>query len=98
MSVTYDLTGNVIVADGFSGPGVFDNAAINAIAALTDNSGGTADDTIAAIPAVAISSSGGNTYADSTVNTAVNLAITPIKNDIADLTAKVNAILAAIKA
>lgn len=49
-----------------------------AIADLTDSSGGTADDTIAAI---------GATYSQ-----------TEVRNAVADLAAKVNAILAALRA
>jgi predicted RecA/RadA family phage recombinase len=52
--------------------------ATTAIASLTDNSGGTADDTIAAI---------GGTYSQ-----------TEVRNAVADLAAKVNAILAALRA
>lgn len=65
---------------------------------LTDSSGGTPASTLAAVPAVAIASAGGNTYADATVNTAVNLAVTPVKNDIASLNAQINAIKTALVA
>ena len=57
--------------------------------ALTDNSGGTADDTVAAVPAATAAST--DTSAASLTST--NTALTAIKNDIADLTAKINAII-----
>ena len=67
---------------------------ITAIIALTDSSGGAATDTLEVIPAAA---------AATTDTTAASLASvtamrTAIQNDFADLAAKVNAILAALKA
>lgn len=59
------------------------------IAALTDNSGGTADNTVAAVPAATAATT--DTSAASLAST--NTALTAIKNDIADLTAKVNALI-----
>lgn len=67
--------------------------AAGALTALTDNSGGTADNTIAAVPAATAAVT--DTTAASLTST--NASITAIKNDIADLTAKVNAIIAALK-
>lgn len=64
---------------------------IKGLTALTDNSGGTADNTVAAVPAATAAVT--DTTAASL--TSVNTALTAIKNDIADLTAKINAILGA---
>lgn len=55
-------------------------------AALTDNSGGTANDTVEAVGTMA--TAGGNTYTDAAVNT----KLAAIANNFADLTAKINAI------
>ena len=65
--------------------------AVGALTSLTDSSGGTADNTIAAIPAATAAST--DTSAASLTST--NASITAIKNGLADLTAKVNAILSA---
>lgn len=83
-----------IIADEFTGKVNTTSSAITSLVALTDSSGGTADNTVAAIP---------NATAATTDTTAASLAsvnttITAIKNDIADLAAKVNAIIAALKA
>lgn len=61
-----------------------------AITALTDNSGGTADNTVAVIP----NASAATTDTSAASLASVNTAITAIKNDFADLTAKVNALIA----
>lgn len=67
----------------------------SAITALTDSSGGTSGgNTVAAVPAATAAST--DTSAASLTST--NASITAIKNDIATLAAKVNAINAAIKA
>lgn len=66
---------------------------VAALVALTDNSGGTANDTVEAVPA-ATAATTDNTAA-SLIST--NAAIDAIKNDIADLAAKVNAVIAALK-
>lgn len=66
-------------------------------AALTDSSGGTADDTVAAIGTIALSTAGGNTYTDAAVNTAVNAKLAIIANDFADVAAKINAIRTALR-
>lgn len=65
---------------------------LKSLTSLTDNSGGTADDTVAAVPAATAAVT--DTTAASLTST--NAALTAIKNDIADLTAKINAIIAAI--
>ncbi len=70
------------------------NTAINALVALTDSTGGTANDTLVAVPAATAAST--DTSAASLTST--NASITAIKNDLADLAAKVNAIIAALKA
>lgn len=90
----YDLTGNTIKADGFTGSAA--SAAITALVSLTDNSGGAADNTLAVVSNIALSTT--NTYTDAAVNAAVNAPLGVIKNDLADLAAKVNAIIAALKA
>lgn len=58
--------------------------------------GATANDTMTAVADIALSTS--NTYTDAAVNDAVNTAIASIENNLADLQAKVNAIIAALKA
>lgn len=58
--------------------------------------GATANDTMTAVADIALSTS--NTYTDAAVNAAVNTAIASIENNLADLQAKVNAIIAALKA
>jgi hypothetical protein len=69
-------------------------AQVAALVALTDNSGGTADDTVAVVPAATAAST--DTSAASLAST--NTALTAIKNDIADLAGKINAVIAALKA
>lgn len=66
-----------------------------AIVALTDSSGGTSGgNTVAAIPAASAATT--DTTAASLTST--NAALTTIRNDVATLTAKLNAALASIKA
>lgn len=108
MSKEYNLRGNRVVADSFVSldglvldvqaveDAIADKTEVAALVALTDNSGGTANDTIAVIADIALSTS--DTYTDAAVNAAVNTALGAIKNDVADLAAKVNAIIAALKA
>jgi hypothetical protein len=61
---------------------------------ITDNSGGTdpGDHTIAAISSLDIDSSGGNTYADATVEAAVDAVTTEIANAIALIAASYNSL------
>ena len=65
-------------------------------AALTDNSGGSASPggTIAAIADIAISTSGGNTYADAATNTAVNALVDDAANAIEECAAQINNLVA----
>lgn len=81
------FTGPVRSLNGFEGSfsGVF-----TGITALTDSSGGTADDTIDAIPAATAADT--DTSAASLAST--NAAITALQNAVADLAAKVNEMLA----
>lgn len=67
-------------------------AAMTPATAITDSSTGSAatPDTIAAITDIALSTAGGNTYADAGTNTAVNAIVALIKNAIAKLAAKQN--------
>jgi hypothetical protein len=65
----------------------------SAIASLTDNSAGTANDTIQAIPDPADTPASADALRDDLVTN----VLPAIRNDIADLTAKVNAILAALR-
>lgn len=68
-------------------------AAVAALVALTNNSGGTADNTVAAMPAATAATT--DTSAASL--TSVNTTLTAIRNNVADLTVKVNAVIAALK-
>lgn len=61
------------------------------VAQLTDNTGATANDTIENVPAAVVG------VADASV-ASVNTALTAIENNLADLTAKLNAVMTAIKA
>ena len=65
--------------------------AIGAITPLTDSSGGTANNTIAVIPAATAAST--DTSAASLAST--NAALTTLRDAIADIAAKVNAIIGA---
>lgn len=69
-------------------------AQVAAIVALTDSTGGTADNTVATIA----NATAATTDTTAASLTSVNTAIGVIKNDFADLTAKVNTIIAALKA
>lgn len=68
-------------------------AAIAALVALTNSSGGTADNTVAAMPAATAATT--DTTAASLAS--VNTALTAIRNNIADLTVKLNAVITALK-
>jgi hypothetical protein len=67
-------------------------SAIGALTPLTDSSGGTANNTIAAIPAATAAVT--DTTAASLTST--NASIDALKNAVADLAAKVNAIINAV--
>lgn len=68
--------------------------AVVALVALTDSTAGTPDNTVAAIPAATAATT--DTSAASLTST--NASLTAVRNDLSDLTAKVNAIIAALKA
>ena len=69
-----------------------------AIVALTDSSGGTSGgNAIAAIPAVAAAATGADTITLPT-KASVDATVTALKNSVATLSAKYNALLAAVKA
>lgn len=70
--------------------------AIAAIVALTNNSAGTADNTVAAMPAAVAAATGADTATLPTL-VSVNASLTAIRNNVADLTVKVNAIINALK-
>ncbi|WNP36237.1 hypothetical protein RN333_08585 [Enterobacter kobei] len=90
-SSTTAMAGNKVPTSTDRG-GVLQQAAITA---LTDSSGGTSGgNTVAAVPAATAAST--DTSAASLTST--NAAITAVKNDLATLTAKYNALLAAVKA
>jgi len=65
----------------------FDVRKGGALTALTDNTAGTANDTLEAMADLA--TSGGNTYSDADVNA----VLAKIRNNFADLAAKVNALV-----
>jgi hypothetical protein len=106
------FTGLVTIADllltgtlTHTGPaiGVFGTAPAGqqaAIAALTDGTGATANDAIENVPA-STGDAGGIAMVSAAANVAtvasVNTSLTAIENDLADLTAKVNAITAALR-
>lgn len=73
-----------------SGGGAFTPTA--APTALTNSTGGTADNTVAAIPAATAATT--DTSAASLAS--VNTAITTLNNDLADLTVKLNALRTAL--
>ena len=74
--------------------GTANNPAIAAIVALTNSTGAVGNDTVAAVPQATAAST--DTTAASLTST--NAALTIINADVADLTDKVNVILAALKA
>ena len=82
-------TGVAVVAfDAFD---AFDVRTGGALTALTDNTAGTANDTLEAMDDLATAN--GNTYADADVNA----VLAKIRNNFADLAAKVNEIIAVLK-
>lgn len=91
-----DYAGLEIIADEFTGTfnGDLVVADLAAVAALTGTVG-TANDAMTAVPA-SVASVGADTSAATKVS--VDAAITAINNNLADLQAKVNVILAALKA
>lgn len=80
-----------VVADEFTGK--LTSAVVVAIPNLTNNSAGTANDIVEAMPAATAAST--DTSAASLAS--VNTALTAIRNNIADLTVKLNALLTALK-
>lgn len=79
------------------GTNVKNKTAVKALVALGGTiTGATANDTMTAVADIALSTT--NTYTDAAVNAAVNTAIASIENNLADLQAKVNAIIAALQA
>lgn len=80
-----------VVADEFTGK--LTSANVVAIAQLTNNSAGTANDTVEAMPAATAAST--DTSAASLAS--VNTTLTAIRNNVADLTVKLNALLTALK-
>ena len=89
MATVIDLTGNVVKADAFDGP--IGDATVQALSPLGGTLTGSTDGTLADVAAV--STAGGNTYADSAINT----AITAINLQIKELQVAHNAMLAALK-
>lgn len=89
-----DFAGLEIVADEFTG--TFNGDVVVASLASVANLGGTvgtANDTMTAVAAA----TGATTDTSAASLTSVNTAITAINNNLADLQAKVNAILTALK-
>jgi hypothetical protein len=87
-----DHLGLEILASQFTGK--HNAPTLTAIANLTDQSTGTATDFVVAIPA-AVASVGADTSAATVVS--VNASLAAIRNEVASLAAKVNAILTALK-
>lgn len=84
-----------LLLDGSPISGVVAQAAITV---LTDSSGGTSGgNTVPAVPAVVAAATGADT-ATLPTKASVDATVTALKNDIATLTAKLNAALAAMKA
>lgn len=88
MAATH-FSGPVVSPGGFVGP---ISGALTSVTQLTDSSGGTANNTIAAIPAATAADT--DTSAASLAST--NASIDAITDGLADLAAKVNAIIAAM--
>jgi len=94
-----DHVGLEIKADYFTGQlnGSVQDPDVIAIVNLTDSSGGTSGgNTVPAVAAAVAAASGADTATLPTL-TSVNASITAIKNDIATLAAKLNALLTALK-
>lgn len=85
---------NKTLAAGLTSINTKTKAQVVALVALTDSSGGTANNAVEVIPAATAATT--DTTAASLAS--VNTAITAIKNDVADLAAKINAVIAALKA
>lgn len=88
-----DFAGLELVASEFTG--ILNGTVVGALAAvtvLTDSTGATANDTVEDVPAAVAAAS--DTTAASL--TSVNTALTAIENNIADLTAKLNAVINAL--
>lgn len=64
------------------------------VVALGGTIGGTANDTMTVTTDIALSTT--DTYTDAAVNTAVNAALLEVRNNMADLQAKVNELVAAV--
>jgi len=89
MAATH-FTGPVVSPGGFVGP---ISGAVTGITVLTDSSGGTSGgNTVAAIPAATAATT--DTTAASLAST--NAAITAVKNDVATLAAKLNALIGSL--
>lgn len=67
------------------------------VTALAGTLTGSVDGTIADVAAIAIATSGGNTYSDAAVNTAVNTAITSVNLQLKELQTVLNQLVAAQK-
>lgn len=96
--VTWPQGAKVIVGlshAGSEGTGPTTGAAVTNLAGTMT---GSVDGTIADVAAVAITSAGGNTYADATVNTAVNIAVTSVNLQLKELQTKLNALLVSLRA
>jgi hypothetical protein len=75
-----------------SGVTTADGESVSSLTSLTDSTGGVANDTLEDLGTLALSTS--NTYTDAAVNTAVNAILAKVENCLADLAAKVNAVIA----
>lgn len=73
---------------------VADKVSGTTIVALGGSIAGTANDTMTVSTDIALSTS--NTYTDAAVNTAVNAVVLQMRNNMADLQAKVNELITAI--
>lgn len=87
-----DLTENSTTIGGSNDGDIPDLTAT--AATVTGTLTGTTDGALADVAAIAISTSGGNTYADSAVNTAVNTAITSINLQLKELQVALNKVIA----
>jgi len=68
-----------------------------AVADITGTLTGTTNSVMENIADIAISTSGGNTYSDAVVNTAVNAAILTANLELKELLVKLNALLAELR-
>lgn len=93
ISSQMDYRGLEIVADEFTG--VFNGTvggALSGVTALTNSTGATANNTVENVPAATAAVT--DTTAASLTST--NAAITALENNVSDLTAKINEIIAAL--